>query len=803
MGTSIVVRTDVAAVNHMGARCFGNRFGHFDPVTDEFVMADILAPRPWVNVMSNGRYGLVVSHLGGGFSWIDNSQLSRITRWEQDLALDGYGKWVYVYDLGDDRVYSTTFAPVRESALAEEVRHGLGYTIFHRRHARFETTQTIFIPEGANAEHTIVEIHSLSDTPLDLILGSYLEWFLGSQAEWHREFHRLFASIEVQGNSMFAWKRTGLEEDKRVKPEEPMVAFASIAGLENVNWFADKAQWLGPEGRLNRPSALVTGKSPVNTGLWDDPIAAMRCRVTIEPGETLRFALTIGAEDTRDGNSIPTLDEIDSRFEDTKRFHRSRCHALEIESGDAAINLMCNAWLPYQAEVGRMKARCAYYQQGGAYGFRDQLQDSLMLLDTDPAATLIQLERNAEAMYEDGGVRHWWHPDSAIFAKSRHSDTCLWLAHGVLDYLDETANLLVLDESHGYLNRETESIRTQGTLLEHCERGIARFLDRRSQRGLPLIGSGDWNDGLSHAGIEGKGESVWLAMFGFQILNRLAKIYDKTGKANEARMARYEAENLRGAVETHGWDGEWYLAGTSDDGRPFGSKDCTEGKIFLNPQTWAAMTGIGSPERVQIALESVRSHLLKPYGALLLSPAYREVDPYIGYITRYAPGLRENGGVYSHASTWAAQAFAQAGDSATAYAIYRSMLPPLRAALDAEGYQAEPYVMPGNVDGPDSPYEGRAGWTWYTGSAAYMRRIALHWLIGVRSSFDGLIIDPKLSAEFGPIRLRRPFRGDVFDIEIEAGAKHQIIVDGQVVEPGPISASGHHLPRRVQLVALR
>lgn len=784
-------------------RAFKSRFGHFDLATDEFVITDILTPRPWVNVMSNGRYGLTISQLGGGFSWLDNSQLGRITRWEQDLALDAYGRWIYVYDQGLDQVHSTTFAPVRRLALEEEVRIGLGYSVYRRRHAGFASSQTVFVPEGANAEHTIVEIKSVSSEPLSLVLGSYLEWLIGAPSETHREFHRLFASIEVEGDVLFAWKRTGFVEDSREEPGESMTAYAAVSGLEHVAWFADKAQWMGPEGRLDRPAALVSGPDPTNTGRWDDPIAAFRSPLLLMPGQTVRFALTIGAEDSRQAIQVPTLAQIDSSLVRTKQHHKQRAGQLAVQTGDPAFDLMANAWLPHQAEVGRMKARCAYYQQGGAYGYRDQLQDSLMLLDTDPPATLRQIGRNAEAMYEDGGVRHWWHPDSSIFSQSRHSDTCLWLAHGVLDYLDETADLAALERPFGYLGRESERAASEGTLLGHCERGIARFLERRSARGLPLIGSGDWNDGISHAGIDGRGESVWLAMFGYQILNRMATIYDRLGQAGRAAAARQEAQNLSRAVETHGWDGNWYIAGTSDDGRPFGSDECRSGKIFLNPQTWAVISGIGSEARARQALQSVRDHLLKPYGALLLSPAYDEVDRTIGYITRYAPGLRENGGVYSHASTWAVQALAQSGDPAAALALYRSMLPPLRAEADADRYQAEPYVMPGNVDGPDSPHEGQAGWTWYTGSAAWMRRMGLHWLLGVRASLDGLIVDPKLAAGLGPIRLERPFRGDVFEIEIEPGEQHRLIVDGKEVEPGPISASRHGIHRTIRLAARR
>lgn len=781
-----------------------NRFGEFDPTTLAFIIRDVRTPRPWVNVMSNGEYGLVVSQQGGGFSWRRNSQLERVTRWEQDLAADAYGRWVYAYDIEADQVHSTTFAPVRELADEEEVRHGLGWTIFRRRLRDLETTQTVFVPTESGCEHWLVEVANRSNQAKKVRLGSYLEWHLGNQGEWHREFHRLFVSLLQEGNVLFAFKRTGLIEGTRTAPQTPMVGYATAAGLEGVRWFGDKAQWLGREGRFDRPEGLIHSIEPRITERWDDPIAAMAAEVEIPAEGSVRFALTLGAEDDLDSAraaSAVSLEEIENRLEQTIRRHLERAQVLEIESSDPAFDLMNNGWLPHQSEVGRMKARCAYYQQGGAYGFRDQLQDSLCLLDTEPASTLHQLGLHAEATYEDGGVRHWWHPDSAIFAPSHHSDTSLWLSFGTLEYLDETADDRALNQFFAYLSRTTQAASSSGSLLGHCQRGLDRFLQQRSPRGLPLIGSGDWNDGLSHAGIDGKGESVWLAMFGYTILLRMAGVLGRLGDKKSAESYRSEAAALQKAVETFGWDGEWYIAGTSDDGRPFGSKENACGQIFLNPQTWAAITGIGEPNRVHKALEAVRERLLRPYGALLLTPAYQDVDPNIGYITRYAPGLRENGGVYSHASTWAVQAFAEAGDVETAYEIYRGMLPPLRSKLDANAYQAEPFVMPGNVDGPDSPFEGRAGWTWYTGSAAWMRRVAIRNLLGVRATFEGLTVDPRLPAGLGPVRMKRPFRGDVFEIEIEAGPSKRLIVDGHETPFGPIPASGNAELRQLRVVS--
>ena len=710
-------------------RILSNPYGYFEAHSGAFIITDVLTPRPWINVLSNDLYGVVISQVGSGFSWADNCQLFRLNRWEQDLVQDTYGRYLYVQDLEQpDELWSTTYQPTRKRAEFDQVRHELGATTFTRQFLGLQTKQTVFVPEGQTAEVWIIEVKNLSSRARNLRIASYLEWHLGGVGDTHREFHRLFMESQGHENTLVAWKHPGLTENCRTTVSEPQRAIVSLNGVESVRWITDKQEWLGRCGSLDAPKAFFAPVAESKTPRWDDPIAGGLAHLDLGPGETKTIVITIGTAPTEQAAL-----ELGKRFDEqtaqealevTRSKWQETCRGANVAVGDPTIDLMCNTWLPYQAIAGRLYAKCAYYQQGGAYGFRDQLQDSLMLLDWDPAHTLLQLGRHAEAMYEDGGVRHWWHPNTDIFVQSHHSDTCLWLAFGVLAYLEATGENAALDQNYSFLSRQTQKPQTTGTLWEHCLRGIDRTLSRLSPRGLPLIEAGDWNDGLSHAGIEGRGESVWLAMFLFDILTRWQPILTKLGQPELALKFEQHALALKSAVNDHAWDGEWYIGGTRDDGKPFGSHSCEEGKIFLNPQTWSVISGIAPPDRAAKAMESVTQHLLRPFGALLLQPAYSKVDPYIGYITRYAPGLRENGGVYSHASTWAIKAYSMIGDSETAIGIFRGMLPPLRSEANAELYAAEPYVMPGNVDGPDSPYEGRAGWTWYTGSAAWMVRVA-------------------------------------------------------------------------------
>ncbi len=644
---------------------------------------------------------------------------------------------VYVQDLDEpDDLWSTTYQPTRKSAEVDEAEHGLGYTTFTREFRSLRVRQTVFVPMEHDAEVWLVSITNKSDQVKKLRLASYQELQLGGIGDWHREFHRLFTENQVIDGKLVAWKHPNLVENERNPLEDPIRVVSSWHGAK-AKWLSDKQAWLGRCGTVSAPFGLSHEVAKSDTPRWDDPIAVGIVEIEVLPGQTIELTHVIAAgqdlEATLKTAEILDVAKAKSELAETKAYWLKRCAQNPVRSGDPAVDVMANTWLPYQAIAGRIYARCAYYQQGGAYGHRDQLQDSLLFLDLgEPENTLLQLRRHAGAMFEDGSVKHWWHPSIGWGVESHHSDTCLWLSYGTLAYLEGTGDVKALNEvlpySPGKPSREiNEPSVTKGSLLEHCLKGIERCLSLQSPRKLPLLGAGDWNDGLSHAGIEGKGESVWVAMFLFDILNRWKPFLQQVGLSELADRYQLEADSLKHAVNTYGWDGEWYIEGTRDDGRPLGGKSEPQGKIFLNPQTWAVLTGIAPEDRAKQAMAAAKEQLVKEYSALLLAPAFSVVNNYVGYITRYAPGLRENGGVYSHASTWAIMAFAKMGDLETAQAIFKGMLPPVRSAKDADLYAAEPYVMPGNIDGPDSPYEGRAGWTWYTGLASWMARVA-RWL---------------------------------------------------------------------------
>jgi cellobiose phosphorylase len=494
---------------------------------------------------------------------------------------------------------------------------------------------------------------------------------------------------------------------------------------------------------------------------------------------------------------------VQKGLEEVKALWREWVEASWIETPDEAMNFMTNTWLKYQTISGRIWARTGYYQCSGGFGFRDQLQDSLVFLPLNPDLCKQQILLHAEQQFPDGTVLHWWHPGTSIGAVTNCSDDLLWLVFITLCYLDETADESILDLAIKFLpDPKTQEV-TKGALYDHCCRAIDKVFTRFSPRGLPLIGECDWNDGLSHVGINWKGESIWLGQFFYGILKRFSP-YVRKRDAQRADDYERRAGALKEAINKYGWDGEWYLGATRDDGRPLGAKICDQGKIFLNTQTWAVITGVATGERAKICMRSAAKHLYREYGPLLLTPAYLVTDPTIGYITRYAPAVRENGGLYTHAGTWAIQAECLLGDGEKAYQLYKSFNPVIRG-MNPDHYFVEPYVTPGNVDGPESPHFGRGGWTWYSGSAQWYYTVAMNWILGVRPAREGLLVDPVIPKSWTGFRMKRKFRQATYEIEVKnprsvtSGVK-EVRVDGKAQSSNLLPAFGDGKTHKVEVV---
>jgi len=790
---------------------FPSAYGYFTEDGREYVVTRPDTPRPWINVLCNGDYGLVVSQTGSGFSWKGNSNLARITRWEQDLIRDEWGKYVYLRDKEDGKYWSLTWKPLKPEFDFYEARYGLGYAIFKSLYHGIRAEKTIFVDKENPLEVWRIRLKNETDRKRKLSLFTYFEWCLGNAADTHREFHKTFieTKIDRKRNALYGRKRPALVPRFISSGlfETPLEAFHA-SNIKPVAYEGDKEAFFGKYGDLFRPRALLEGKLLDSEGKWLDASASLQVDVELGAGEEKTVLFFVGI--AKRGEDV---DAVLSRYASEQSFEKElgkvqaqwnqMVEEAWIETPDEGMNFLTNIWLKYQAICGRIWARCAYYQSSGGIGFRDQLQDSHIFLPLNPDLTRKQILLHAGQQFPDGTVYHWWHPNTPIGAHTEMVDDLLWMPYLTLSYLDETADESIFDEEADFLP-EKGGKPTRGTLYDHCLRAIDKVLSRFSKRGLPFMGEGDWNDGLSHVGIHWRGESIWLGQFLYGILVRFAPYVKKQGDPKRAAGYLNRAKDLKAAINKYAWDGEWYIGATRDDGEPLGSRFSKEGKIFLNTQTWAVISGTATPERAKTAMKSAEKYLYREYGPLLLTPAFSVTDQNIGYISRYAPGLRENGGVYTHAATWGIWAQCLMGNGEKAYETYNRLSPILKG-MNADHYYVEPYVTPGNSDGPDTPYFGRGGWTWYTGSAAWLFRVTWEGILGVKATQEGLQLDPVIPKHWDGFKVRRNFRGATYEIEVKnpeqvcRGVK-EVFVDGKKIRNSLIRPHGDGKKHKVEVI---
>ncbi|HEX9943891.1 MAG TPA: glycosyl hydrolase family 65 protein [Thermoanaerobaculia bacterium] len=769
-------------------------YGHFSADGTEYVVTDPRPPRPWVNVIANPRVGLAVSQTGSGFSWIDNSQLAVIVRWQQDLAEDRSGRFLYVWDRDADEVWSLAPAPCWPAYDRYACRHGFGYTTFETELRGLRARWTLSVDPEATVELWRVRLEDTSGRLRRLSVVAYLEWNCGVAPAPRREFQKLFLEtgydpdegLITTGSHMWdvPSKRWG-HWNRSFPYWSAFAASSPVAAAEG-----DKAAFLGRNGDWRWPAALHRdARWPGLFGRHYDPVAVLRCDVELAAGGSSDLGFTLATVGERDeaaalARRFAAPDAMDASLDAAVKSWRDRLAVHRIETPEPLLGLLANDWLRYQAISARLWGRAGYYQQSGAYGFRDQLQDSQVWLTIDPPRCRAQIALHAEHQFADGSVYHWWHPLSEQGHVTRMTDDLLWLAFVTASYLKETGDFTILDDPAPYLDDPEPR-----PLCDHVDRAFARAFSRTGPRGLPFIGAGDWNDGLSALGLEERGESVWLAQFLTGLLADWSEIHRRRGEPERAAELATRCQTLIAAVNEHAWDGGWYRRATRDDGSWIGSAANRAGRIFLNAQTWAILNDVAPPERAAACLAAVKEHLVTPAGALLLAPAYDVPDETIGYITRYAPGLRENGGVYTHAATWAIAAAAKMRDAELVGQLLTAINPAIK---DPERYWAEPYVLPGNVDGPTSPHHGRAGWSWYTGSAAWLPRVISEWVLGVRPTWEGLRFDPCLPPSWHRAAMRRPWRGARLQIEIErepglAPGEVEVEVDGRPLAGGVLA----------------
>ncbi|AGB40248.1 cellobiose phosphorylase [Halobacteroides halobius DSM 5150] len=779
---------------------FENKYGYFTEDGREYVITDPKTPRPWANIISNGDYSFMVSQTGGGCSWRGNAGQNRLTRLYQDTIKDNWGKYMYIRDVESEEYWSAAWNPVQTDYDEYEVRHGIGYSVFNQKVNGIKSSMKVFVTPNDPVEILEVTVTNESDRVRKLDLTSYFEWEAGKHPDEHREFHKIFMDTEYD------------QDMKAVKLEKYLWGFPDKKGLaNNVDWDyvgfhavsqdvksfdCDKETFVGMYSDEATPEGLEADKLAENQGRFGDAAAALQVDVTLEPGEEKTVVYTIGSaakgKDEIEGvNNEPedadkliqeytSVEGAKEAFKEVQEFWSELIDAEKVDTPDDALNFMTNYWLKYQAISCRLWAKSAYYQTSAGYGYRDQLQDSQIFLTSKPELARKQIIAHAEQQFQEGDVYHWWFTIGGGGPRTKCSDDLLWLPFILDAYLKETNDYTVLDEVVEFLDGG------EADVYEHCKRAIEMSFSRFSPRGVPLMGHHDWNDGLSAIGPDMKGESFWVGEFLYMILESFIPLAEARDDNKFADKMKTVKENMKEAVNEYGWDGEWYLQATTDAGLKVGSKENEEGKIFLMPNIWAIMSGIADEERTETVIDSINEYLLEDYGTLLNYPAFTEPRTDIGYVTRYAPGLRENGGVYTHAATWSVWAYAAAGEGELAYEAYRRICPPNRFDNPDE-YMAEPYVTPGNSDGPLSPMFGRGGWTWYTGSSQWLQRVATNWILGVRADYDGLIVDPCIPAEWDGYTMKRKFRNTTYQITVDnsvhvnQGVK-EIKLDGEAIE---------------------
>jgi cyclic beta-1,2-glucan synthetase len=738
---------------------FDNRMGGLANDGDYLVFVDgydQLPPAPWANVVANPRGGFVVTERGAGFSWAENSYFYRLTPWHNDPVSDPSSDVIYLRDEDTGELWSATPAPVDHPARFT-VRHGAGRSSFEHEYAGIETRLDLGVPPEEAVKLSLLRITNRDERPRRISVTPYVEWTLGALRE-HTQ-HQVHTAYDPDRDAIFAWNNFDEQFTN-------WVAFLTMSGRP-ASHTADRRGFLGRNGNTSDPAAMREPGLANRTGAGIDPCGALQCVLSLQPGETREVVIALGAapgqeEANRLAEAYRDLSRARGAMQRSVDDWANRLSTVKVRTPEPSFDAMVNRWTFYQALSCRMWARSALYQSSGAYGFRDQLQDVMAFLYAEPAIARAHILRSASRQFREGDVQHWWHPQSGRGIRTRFSDDLVWLPYVVDHYVRVTGDASVLEESAPFLEmrplepgeqevydlpRVTEE---RASIYEHCLRALRKACTSGPHE-LPLIGCGDWNDGMNRVGIEGRGESVWLAWFLITTLRQFAERAEARGDTAVTAELRAHADSYAAAVEHAGWDGEWYRRAYFDDGAPLGSAGNEECTIDSIAQSWSIISAAGDPERMSRALRSLEEHLVREDARLitLLTPPFDHTTHDPGYIKGYVPGVRENGAQYTHAALWAVLATALHGDGDRAFELFQ-MLNPLTHSCSPDGvdtYKVEPYVVAADVY-TAAGHLGRGGWTWYTGSAAWMYRVGLESILGFDKRGDTLRIDPRVPASW-------------------------------------------------------
>ncbi|HYL32134.1 MAG TPA: glucoamylase family protein [Stellaceae bacterium] len=755
-----------------------NGFGGFGAQGREY--ATILeeadcTPAPWINVIANPSFGFQVSSEGGGYTWALNSQQNQLTPWSNDPVGDAPGEVLYVRDEETGEVWSATALPIREKVSPYTAIHGLGYSRFeHRAHGvALELLQ--FVPVDDAIKISRLKLTDHSGRVRRLSVTAYVEWVLGASRTATAPF--VVTEIDPKTGAMFAQNPWSNEFGEQV-------AFADLAGRQ-ATWTGDRTEFIGRDGTLDRPLGLAPGAQlSCRVGAGLDPCGALQTRVTLYALGAVEVILFLGEAPSRgEAQSLITkyrAADLDTVFAAVTKQWDDVTGAIQVKTPDRTLDILMNHWLPYQTLSCRVWARTGFYQASGAYGFRDQLQDVMALCVSRPDLTRAHLLRAAGRQFAEGDVQHWWLPDTGRGIRTRITDDRIWLAYVTAHYVGVTSDLAVLEEMVPFLNgpvlREGQhdaffqpiTSTKQASVFEHCALALDTSL-ATGAHGLPLMGTGDWNDGMDRVGEGGKGESVWLGWFLHATLMTFARLAERR-RDGRAHDWLEHAAALKGALEQHGWDGDWYRRAYFDNGTPLGSVSNSECRIDSIAQSWSVISGAAEPARAERAMAAADKYLVRHDDllALLLTPPFDHAGPDPGYIKGYPAGIRENGGQYTHAAAWLALAFARLGDGDRAFELL-SLLNPINHANNPSSihrYKVEPYVVSADIYSAP-PHVGRGGWTWYSGSAGWIYRVALEGILGFRLQGSNLLIDPCIPKTWPSYEIAFRHGGARYDIRVE------------------------------------
>lgn len=756
---------------------FFNGLGGFSPDGKEYVIHipdGDMTPAPWVNVIANPNFGTVVSEAGQSYTWSENAHEFRLTPWNNDQVSDAAGEIFYLRDEETGHVWSPTALP-KNGRNGYIVRHGFGYSIFEHEEDGIHSELCVYVDLESAIKFSVLKLKNNSGKARHISVTGYAEIVLGDLrtktsmylvTEFNTEVGALFAknpySAEFCGRTVF------FDTDESSK-----------------SYTGDRSEFIGRNGNLENPDAMLRTKLSGKTGVGLDPCLAMRVAVDLFDGQEREIIFKLGAGVNMDQAQKTILqfkgaNQAKDALNRVIAYWEKTLGTMQVETPDAATNLLANGWLLYQTISCRLWGRSGFYQSGGAFGFRDQLQDVMALTHAAPQLTRAQIILSASRQFVEGDVQHWWHPPMDRGVRTRCSDDFLWLPFAVCHYVSATGDTDILQEKIPFLKGRTlnqgedsyyeqaVSSRIAEPLYNHCVKAITHGL-QFGANGLPLMGTGDWNDGMDRVGKDGKGESVWLAFFLYDILNRFAQIAQHANDTAFADRCTEEAKKLQENIAKCAWDGEWYLRAFFDDGSPLGSSSNPECNIDSIAQSWSVLSGAGEAEHTQKALDSAYSHLVKKEDAVikLLTPAFDKSDLEPGYIKGYLPGVRENGGQYTHAAVWLIMAFAKMGNRQRTWELLQLIYPINhgKTADEIKTYTVEPYVTAGDVYA-EAPHTGKGGWTWYTGSAGWMYRLITESFLGIIKEGNLLKFNPCIPAEWASFKVHYRFGKAVYHIQI-------------------------------------